>query len=188
MKKLIVASVMLLGAFTTKAQSIQIIPKAGINIATQSIEGVSNEKMKVGFQGGVGVNLQIARSNFSIQPEINYVSKGVALKAGGSKNNLNLGYLELPVLAKYSFGPVYINAGPSIGLLVSKEEKVIKNYGSEFKKIDVGALLGAGVALPAGPGKVIIDARYQLGLNNISEAGDVKNRGIMASVGYAISL
>lgn len=105
-----------------KAKNIEIIPKAGINISTQSIKG-GNEKAKVGFQGGGGVNFLTSVSGFSIQPELNFVSKGTSLKVSSRKEKLNLNYLELPILAKYSFGSAYLNAGPSLGLPLGQGSK-----------------------------------------------------------------
>ncbi len=144
--------------------------------------------MRTRIQGGVGFKFNTNIQNFSIQPELNYIGKGTRLKNGNVKSDLDLNYLEIPVLAKYSFGPVYVNAGPSIGLLMDKESKVIKNYGEKLKKLDFGLQMGAGVAVPLGIGKVIVDARYNLGLSEIGKQTSIKNRGIMASIGYAIPL
>ncbi|MBP2617402.1 porin family protein [Chryseobacterium jejuense] len=172
-----------------KESGIELIPKAGINIANQSIKNVNGEKSKTSFQAGLGVNIQTGIKNFSVQPEVNFISKGTKFKNSLGSETYNFNYIEVPVLAKYSFGPVYVNAGPSIGILMGKNDKVKAAYG-KTKSIDFGLQMGAGVAIPAGPGKVIVDGRYNLGLNNISdEKGiDVKNRGFALSLGYAIPL
>lgn len=81
----------------------------------------------------------------------------------------------------------YVNAGPSLALMLGGKDKFNALYGSQPKKIDFGVQMGAGVAIPAGAGKFIIDGRYVLGLNDLAKgAGTVKNRGIYASLGYAI--
>jgi hypothetical protein len=174
---------------TKKESGIELIPKAGINIANQSIKNVNGEKSKVSFQAGLGVNIQTGIKNFSIQPEVNFISKGTKFKNSFGNETYNFNYIEVPVLAKYSFGPVYVNAGPSIGFLMGKSDKIKAAYG-KTKTIDFGVQMGAGIAIPAGPGKMIIDGRYNLGLSNISdEKGvDVKNRGFAVSLGYAIPL
>ncbi|WP_409149863.1 porin family protein [Sphingobacterium sp. BS-2] len=192
MKKLLTAVVLTasFGAIKVNAQSLEIIPKAGISVSSQMIKDVNGEKFKVGFQGGVGFNISTGKGGFSVQPELNFLSKGMAIKGtGAKKEKFNLNYLEIPVLAKYSFGPVYVNAGPAIGLKLGESKAIKKEYGA-IKKIDFGVQLGAGVALPAGPGKVIVDARYALGLSNISDVKgtEIKNRGFIASIGYAIPL
>ncbi|RQO74205.1 PorT family protein [Pedobacter sp. KBW06] len=189
MKKLLLSTVMVLSIGAVKAQKIELIPKAGISISKQSISNMNGEKNKVGFTAGLGVNFQVAKSDFSIQPELNYVSEGTKIKNGNITVKQNLNYLELPVLAKYSFGPVYVNAGPSISLLLSDKDKLQAFYGGKVQKLDFGIQMGAGVAIPAGPGKFIVDGRYALGLTDLSKAANkVKNRGIIATIGYAIPL
>ena len=85
-----------------------------MNFSKQAISNTDAEQSKTGFTAGVGVNFKVKGSALSIQPELNYVGAGTKIK--DNKNKYNLNYLELPVLVKYSFGPVYINAGPSIGM------------------------------------------------------------------------
>ncbi|WP_286779296.1 MULTISPECIES: porin family protein [Sphingobacterium] len=187
-KRLLLASALIGIGFFGKAQQVEIIPKIGVNFSKQNIGNLDGEKMRTRIQSGVGVKFNTNIQNFSIQPELNYIGKGTRLKNGNVKTDLDLNYLELPVLAKYSFGPVYVNAGPSIGLLMDKESKVIKNYGEKLKKLDFGLQMGAGVAVPLGMGKVIVDARYNLGLSDLGKQTSIKNRGIMASIGYAIPL
>lgn len=174
---------------TKKDSGIELIPKAGITIATQSIKNMDGEKSKTSFQAGLGVNIQTRLQNFSVQPEVNFISKGTRIKNHFGNQTYNFNYIEIPVLAKYSFGPVYVNAGPSIGFLVGKSDKIKAAYG-KTKTLDFGLQMGAGVAIPAGPGKLIVDGRYNLGLSNISdEKGvNVKNRGFAVSLGYAIPL
>lgn len=187
MKKIIAITAFMLFFVGIKAQNVEIIPKAGINIATQSMKG--DKKAKVGFQGGVGINFLTGLSGFSVQPELNFISKGASFKTTSGREKLNLNYLELPVLAKYSFGPVYLNAGPSLGLRLGQGDKEKATYGA-MKKLDFGLQMGGGVAIAAGLGKIILDARYVLGLTNISDVKgvNIKNRGVQVSVGYAIPL
>lgn len=174
---------------TKKDSGIELIPKAGISIANQSIKNVDGEKSKTSFQAGLGVNIQTGLSNFSVQPEVNFISKGTKIKNGFGSQTYNFNYIEIPVLAKYSFGPVYVNAGPSIGFLMGKNDKIKSAYG-KTKSVDFGLQMGAGIAIPVGPGKVIVDGRYNLGLSNISDENgmNVKNRGFAISLGYAIPL
>lgn len=171
-----------------KESRLELIPKAGINIATQSIKGMNGEKSKVGFQGGVGLNIKTGLGGFSVQPEVNYISKGTKIKNNFGEQDYNFNYIEVPVLAKYSFGPVFVNAGPSIAFQMGKNDKVRSAYG-KTKSIDFGIQMGAGVAIPVGPGKMILDGRYNLGFSDIADNNlDVKNRGIAVSLGYAIPL
>ncbi|MDR2269498.1 MAG: PorT family protein [Sphingobacterium sp.] len=189
MKKSIAFIALIIGALGVKAQQIEIIPKAGINIGSQSIKDGINGKSKVGFQGGLGLNLATGAPGFSVQPELNFVNKGASYNIGSIKEKINVNYLELPVLAKYAYGPIYVNAGPSIGLRTGQDDKSKLALGN-LKKVDFGVQMGLGLALQAGLGKFIIDGRYNLGLSNISEikGQNIKNRGMQFSLGYAIPL
>ncbi|GGE93657.1 Outer membrane protein beta-barrel domain-containing protein [Chishuiella changwenlii] len=198
MKRILTVVVLIAGLAGAHAQdvkneknesSLEVIVKGGINISNQAITNVNGEKSKVGFQGGVGVNINTGLGNFSVQPEVNFISKGTKLNTPIGKREFNLNYLEVPVLAKYSFGPVYVNAGPSIGFQMGKNDNVKAAYG-KTKTIDFGLQMGAGVALPVGPGKIILDGRYNLGLSDIADTNiaKIKNRGVAISLGYAYSL
>jgi hypothetical protein len=189
MKKTIVAIALILGAMSTKAQQLELMSNGGINISNQSSKG-GNGKSKVGFQTGFGLNIYTKLPGFSVQPEINYISKGASYTVLGKKSNYNLNYLELPVLAKYSIGPVFLNAGPSVGLLLGSSKKAESVMG-DLKKIDLGLQLGGGFAVPMSEkGKLILDLRYGLGLSKISkdQEADLKNRGFLISLGYALRL
>lgn len=96
---------------------------------------------------GIAANFRITR-NFSIQPEINFDGQGgqrnglqpvtstnlPPLPSGGYyyadfKNTSILNYLEIPILAKYTFGRkgvrFYVNAGPYFGYLLNATQKTI---------------------------------------------------------------
>ncbi|PAC26305.1 porin family protein [Flectobacillus sp. BAB-3569] len=188
MKKYMFSAMMLLGAIATKAQSVELIPKVGLSIARQNFKDIDGEKSKIGFTGGLAINIHTKAKGLSFQPEINFVNKGTKLNWEERNTNLTLNYLEVPLLAKYSFGPLYINAGPSVAMLLTKEQDVVKDYGNKPNRFEIGAQAGIGLAIPVGTGKVIIDGRYHLGFTDIVKQMNVKNRGVMVSLGYAIPL
>ncbi|WP_177205795.1 porin family protein [Paenimyroides ummariense] len=182
---------MFFGAFTLNAQSLQIIPKAGNSLSKINIKGYDGEKFKGGFQGGVALNIAVGTSRFSVQPEINFTNKGMAyyIVDGITTEEFNINYLELPVLLKFNLGLAYINAGPSIALKLGNQKYPVAEFGS-LKKIDFGMQFGGGLAIPVGMGKFIVDVRYYHGLMNISEfeGAEIKTRGIITTVGYAVPL
>jgi hypothetical protein len=135
---------------------------------------------------------------------------------------IHTNYLEVPLLAKVAFGSqsvkAYLNVGPSFGYGLggnvnykanimgfpiegtgkikfgetpedaSEEDMYIEN------RIDLGLQFGGGLAFKAGPGSILLDARYGYGMSNLSNddsnSGDNKsqNRVIAISLGYAIPL
>ncbi|MFF5383363.1 porin family protein [Pedobacter suwonensis] len=190
MKKTILSVAILVASLTSlKAQNVDIIPKVGINIGTQSVSSLSGEKSKTGFSGGVAFDIRSQRSQFSFQPELNFVSKGIRFKNDNVTTSYNFNYIEMPLLAKYRFDILYVAAGPSLGFQLNGSNRFSALYGSKPKTVDIGLQFGVGAAIPMAYGKFILDARYALGLTDISKgAGTVRNRGLNITLGYAIPL
>jgi opacity protein-like surface antigen len=203
MKKVLLVSAMALVAGFSYAQTIT--PKVGISLSTVSDGDESNvdTKSKIGFTLGAAFNFPITES-FSIQPELSYVQKGTKSKESytdgpnptdiyESENKITINYLEIPVLAKYSFGEgtkFFLNAGPSLGFGLGGKTKreITQSYGGQsasgeiegdvkFGDLDEDAEEGDvyldnridfGVQLGAGvliANKIQIDVRYGLGLS-----------------------
>ena len=148
---------------------------------------------KMGFTGGIFAEYQ-ASDYFSIQPELLVVMKGWET----SGNNINLNYLELPILFKVKIptsGNVTPNfyVGPAGALMVSAKAEGY-DVSELFQEIDYGIAIGAGADLEAGSGKVVFDVRYTLGLKAIpdneilwgfpDDVPDIKNRALSFSVGF----
>lgn len=122
--------------------------KGGISIPQLS-GGDDNElsrdfksRLALNFGGFVDIGVT---ERFSVQPEVNYAGQGgkrIGIQPitepipglpplpagvylyGDFKNTAKLSYIEVPVLAKYKFGPAdkkrfYVNGGPFYGRLVS---------------------------------------------------------------------
>ena len=167
---------------TLQAQHVNIGVKGGLNI--YNITG-SNFDQKVGAHVGLLGHIHLT-DNFGLQPEIYYSMQGA--KFANSDNSFNLGYINVPVLLQYMFDNGFrIQAGPQLGLLASAKSvlgdtKV--DVKDDFKNIDLGLGIGASYVHP--PSGFGVDARYNLGLSNISEnaSNDYKNRGFQLGVFY----
>ncbi|MFC3416171.1 porin family protein [Algoriphagus hitonicola] len=167
---------------TLSAQNINIGIKGGLN-SYNITPGDFNPKtgIHLGLLGHIHMTDQIG-----LQPEIYYSAQGA--KFGNSSNSLNLDYINIPLLLQYMFDNGFrVQAGPQLGLLMNAKsvtgstEVDVKN---DFKSIDVGIGVGASyIHLPTGFG---IDARYNIGMSNISEiaSNDYKNRGFQLGVFY----
>ncbi len=122
---------------------------------------------------------------------------------------------------------LYVNAGPSVGYALNGRftqkisggllafDNAGKNiFGEEpdnsigddeylspryFNRVDVGVQFGGGIGLAVGPGAVLLDARYGLGLTNFfkgnpdngttdDDRANVQNRVLAFTLGYAIPL
>lgn len=133
---------------------------------------------------------------FSIQPELSYTEKGFETSLGteyelfniplplGATAETSVKFIEIPVLGKYKFGdgPVsgYALAGPTIAYAAAGEIKTkatlvidfnlfkqdINLSNSNFNRMELGGLVGAGVNFDLGSTSLFLDARYKMGFSN----------------------
>lgn len=175
---------------------------AGINIAniTDKDPGQNtSSSSKVGFTGGIDVQLPVA-SSFTIQPELNFSQLGAKqdMDVSGTTvtTKLHENYLTLPVLLKYKVAAtgLGIYVGPQIGYLLSAKGSgessgttVSQKMTDYYNRSDFAGIFGAEYYFPCNFG---ISARYQLGFTNIikkdyADNGEtVKNHAFTITVGY----
>lgn len=151
--------------------------KAGLNVTKISF---SNDDFKTSFQPGfhLGGLVNYAFNNrFSVQGEVFYSAEGGKEKhiSSGNKGNINMGYIQVPVLARIVFAERFFGlAGPQIGILLSAKEKYgagqkqdIKEY---YKTADIRFPIGIGYELP---GSVVsglsLDLRYNFSFSAINK-------------------
>jgi hypothetical protein len=191
--------VVLLLAASAMAQSpIKFGIKGGLTLASLSGDGwddvedyigvTLDNKSKMGFCGGVFVDLPLGASGVSLQPELLYVMKGAKAETTTNSGTITLNikndYLEVPVLIKYNItaqgnltpcifvGPVLaFNMASKIeaedvseDLLDDVPDGDIENT----KSMDFGLTIGGGFGLAMGPvHKLTFDLRYTVGLSEI---------------------
>jgi hypothetical protein len=174
MKRIIMSALMVLlikGAF---AQHVEYGIKGGVNFANIKDEAAGdNADSKTGFNVGGLAHIHLTRS-FAIQPEIVYSTQGAEYGSG----KLKLNYINIPVLAQYMFANGFrLQTGPQLGILTTSE---FKSGNSEtdidnLSNTDFSWSFGASYVGRMGLG---IDARYNLGLTDVSKSNttDLKNR------------
>jgi len=163
-----------------------------------------------GFQVGFFKSFDISR-RFQVQPEMNYALRG----GDGSTTfvyddivyKIKIFYVEVPLILKYrivagrSFSTAIL-AGPYAALKLKAERRTriwdekaataIQNV----RTLDYGLLLGLGVEYALGSGRVLLDLRSGVGLNNIMdvppdtvrlypEKDRIRNLYASALIGYA---
>jgi hypothetical protein len=136
-----------------------------------------------GFQVGFFKTFDLSR-RFQIQPEIFYTLRGGDASERYIYDNIiykiRIFYIEFPLLLKFkivagrSFSTAIL-AGPYAALKL-KAEKQTRIWNEEevtalqnVKTFDYGLLLGLGVEYDIGFGRVLLDLRSGLGLNNIMD-------------------
>ncbi|MBJ6144227.1 porin family protein [Hymenobacter sp. BT559] len=130
---------------------------------------------KLGYQAGAYYQVKLGKY-FAVVPEVQFSHENSGLHAfrsnvadAGYRGDyaLSLNYINMPLLMRVKLGPVYVEAGPQISLLVSGSEKgtdiyngwsglvyqeVDQNITNRYRRFDVGPCVGVGVDLPAGFG------------------------------------
>ena len=174
MKKLMILAVMLVG-FTTiaTAQDVKLGFKGGVNFASLSGDDTDNLDGRTGYHIGAVVQIGVAET-FAVQPEVIYSAQGAEFES----LDLNIDYLNVPVLAKLKFAKfLSVEAGPQFGFVVNEGDDV-----DDIKSFDMSAAVGAGVEFGGFFGQL----RYNYGFSDIADDVDAKNSTFQISVGYYI--
>lgn len=189
MKKLImVLSIAILAYGTTNAQSISFGAKAGLNLANIVGDDVESLNMKIAYHAGAVAEIGISEK-FAVQPELLFSVQGATDEDDLAGTTVNydyiLGYLNLPVLAKYYVTEgLSIQAGPQVGFNLMSDWK-IDDTKTDVKDItnsvDVGVAVGVGFRTASG---LFIQGRYNMGLTEIYEDVKANNAVIAIAVGY----
>ena len=173
MKKTIILAATVLFAFGANAQvKAHFGIKAGMNASELHGEGDNdNAKTKIGFHAGGLAHIH-GNSNWAFQPEVIYSLEGAKYDVAGVDGNINLSYLNVPLLAQYMFDNGFrIQAGPQIGFLMSAKAKTDNNsvdVKDGYKSTAISLPVGVGYLTTSGLG---FDARYVFGLTDINENG-----------------
>lgn len=145
---------------------------------------------KIGYNLGAFVNLPI-KGKFSLQPEVICSLQGANYKitdteddefgdetTSTSTGHLNLSYIQVPILAKFTFGrKFYAQTGPQFGFLMSAQDKYSggsDDVKSSFQSFDFAWGLGIGYTLPMGVG---FDLRYNIGITAIDKNSSDDDNG-----------
>lgn len=173
----------------TKAQNTSFGFTAGGTMANYKISGggfsISGDD-KFGLTFGTVVDIPMS-GNFSIQPGLNFVQKGLVIKDASDpsvtvKSTTTISMIELPVNFLYnssgSSGHFFVGAGPSVAFGISGKGKTTYTDGTptetidvkfgntdqdDMKSLDLGANLIAGYRLSSG---LMFSFNYNLGLSN----------------------
>jgi hypothetical protein len=154
--------------------------KAGYNSAGVQVSNSEDWESKSGFHAGGLAHIHVSE-HFAVQPELVFSTQGGKI---ADDNSLNLNYLNVPVLLQYMVNDGFrLQTGPQIGFLVSAEREIGNveiDVDDVYDAVDFSWSFGAGYLFRNGLG---IDARYNLGLNNISDDDDFEAKNRVFQVG-----
>jgi hypothetical protein len=188
MKKIIVAAFLMMGTVGAFAQAgLGIGVKGGLNFA--NLDGTSARgtfDSRTGYHFGAFALFKFGK--VGLQPEVLFSKQGSKVKVNSNDFDANFSYINIPVIVKlYTIAGINLQVGPQFGFLsraeIENEDKAVVD---SFKDSDISLAMGAGWDLPFG---LKIDARYNLGLTEISDNANynnVKNQVWQVSVGYTL--
>ncbi|HEX8270287.1 MAG TPA: porin family protein [Flavobacterium sp.] len=179
MKKLVIAAILFLGVHNMNAQFVRFGVKAGPNFANVD-GGEIDYKSRTNFHAGFVVELRPS-DKVAIQPEFLYSSQGAEVEEA---DDFNLDYVSVPVMAKYYIiGDVLsLEVGPQFSFLVNEAESVDEAGDTiENDRFDFAVAGGIGLNITK---KYFAQARYIVGLTDISREAETTNRVAQLSIGY----
>ncbi|TDD75199.1 porin family protein [Flavobacterium caseinilyticum] len=184
MKKIIlVALVLLAGSIDMQAQLFKFGIKGGLNYANQSGSGITintdnyNKEAITSYHVGLLAEIKVT-DGFSVQPELLYSTQGATYKNAFEEFKNELGYISIPVLAKFNFNKtISLDLGPQASFLLS-ERKNVNFKDSESFEFGVAGGLTLNVTK-----NIFLQGRYVLGLTEASRDAEVKNSVVQISAG-----
>jgi len=196
----LLGAILSLALVSTAQAQIALGIKGGVNSSkiTVNVDGTSVDtglKSLIGFNAGADLAFGFSPM-FGIEVGGVYSQKGA--KEDGGDGKVAFDVIDVPVLLAVSI-PTEGSVTPRLfagGVGSFKLSCKIKEGGAsaDCSDADVGApksfyislLFGAGIGFAAGPGSLVLDVGYQLGLTNIidEEIETVKVNVIQASLGY----
>lgn len=184
MKHIVLAGAALLLAGQAHAQ---LGVKGGVNRAVLSGRVGEDATYKTYFHAGVFYEAKLI-GPLSVQPELLYSLQGSQLKGTATAVTntdyiTQLHYIQVPILLKATFGPLFVEAGPQFGYLVGANEEgrvQVRNTSGQvaFRDVNQSATdnykrndfaLCAGVGVKIGP-LFRVGGRFTAGLNDINNA------------------
>lgn len=145
------------------ALSAQLMLRGGVNYSNISIDSNTDDVVfnsKPGYHLGLNANIPLG-AFWSLRPAALYHVKGAELDNGGTMQNTNLKYIEVPVNLAMNLGPLVIEGGPYFGYLLNTSNGIFNE--ESFNKSDWGANFGAVLELD----KLGIGLNYSNSLSNI---------------------
>ncbi len=195
-----------------RAQTFSVGAFGGWNSATLDVNDntFSRADRKSGFNAGGLVAWHVS-DRFAVELAGMYTKKGSKVEDSGLQFDLNLDYIEIPLLARFDIPTqaggrlsLHLFAGPAISFETScKVNGEVSGLNVELDcddpevdaaryTTDYSLLFGGGVGIGAGPGDIQLDAAYDLGLTNLNNEPDdktnIKNRTLMLTAGYILPI
>ena len=170
--------------------------RGGISVASASFDTETfDDSNRTGFVGGVFLDFG-GSSLLGFQIGAQYSQKGAEFDGDAVVDDFSLDYLEIPAVVKLglplgSLKPS-VFAGAALGFNSSCEQSGgSEDVCEQFSDTDFSGVVGADLAIYLGGLSLWADARYNVGLSDISDGsafGDFNNRAFNLTAGIGFRL
>ena len=166
-----------------QAQSIKFGVKAGINyaneIGTNIIVNGDNYKTDAitSYHAGIVAEIGLFKG-LVFQPELLYSTQGSSYKNAIEEFKNELGYVSIPAVLKIDLNKSFsLELGPQASFLLSEKNNFDEKDANTF---DFSVVGGLGLKITK---SLFVQARYVLGLTEMSEDAKTKNSVVQVSAG-----
>ncbi|MEP7197114.1 MAG: porin family protein [Saprospiraceae bacterium] len=188
MKKYLALAIVFVTIFSVaQSQHINIGIKGGLNIYTVNGSNYYKNTQQLAFNLGLLGHIHLSKRH-ALQPELVYSVEGFKYESGGSKVDVQLRYVNVPVLFQYMFDNGFrLELGPQLGFLQnakSREDGTSTNVSYKYQRTELGIAGGFSYVNP--PTGLGIDLRYNHGLSDINRGSYYEsfNRGVQLGLFY----
>lgn len=169
---IVTISLLLLSHINLSAQDFVAGPKTGISFT--QVDGDSYAGFnKIGFNLGGFVYRRLSK-RWDVQFEIEYLQKGSKKTPDVEKGDyndyqMNLGYIQFPVLARYKIKKFSLEGGLSIGALIHEQEwvegaEIPEDKKVSFQTMEYATIFGFNYNITD---RLWVNARYSYSINRI---------------------
>lgn len=200
-KKFCLLMLMTLVALHSYAQSWNIQPKIGLNVATMTND--DDAKSRLAFVGGLEFEY-FASSDFSFSFGALYSQQGCKGESDGFAGTIKLDYINVPLIANYYLADGFaLKVGIQPGFLINDKVKVSANsvlvevgleeslkasgFDAKLKSLDLSIPIGLSYTI----NNIQLDARYNWGMTKIISGPGIdstKNSVFEFTIGYKFGL
>lgn len=174
---ILITALLFIVAFNAEAQLFQIGAKAGVNYANFSGSDIQTDAI-TSYHAGLVAEIKLF-DKFAIQPELMYTTQGASYKNVTEEFKNELGYIAVPILAKiYLSESISLELGPQASFLLSEKDKFNAKDSNTF---DFAVDAGLSFKITK---NIFVQARYVLGLTEVSSEAKAKNAVLQFSAGF----
>lgn len=196
MKKLIIASLLMLTVIGANAQKINFGPRVALISTTldlkDPIAGITEGDAQIGYQFGVFLRAKLL--GLYIQPELLFTnSESILDVVGSGEAKFEFNKIDVPVMVGYKLGPLRLQVGPSFSFLTSAEgtdplSGLVEDIKDDYNSATIGYQAGIGVDIL----KFVIDVKYEGSLSKFADSipgsfeTDQRQNQIVVALGFKL--